>query len=179
VAEREPPLELFAARRAQPQLLVVGQNYRDFDQLEHILASRAERRVTTHLVGADAAVRERFAARSDVIWHARLSREAYERLLRESFALLLPLTFATANNALLEAYAGCLPVFATRIAGITDYVVDGDRSLFGSPEEFWRKYDALAQLEPLDLRQQGLRLRCDSAARFAWPSVRAQLATLY
>jgi len=47
-----------------------------------------------------------------------------------------------------------LPGFAGRIDGITDYAVDGDLSLFSSPEEFWSKYHAPAALEPPTLRDR-------------------------
>ena len=174
-----PWLEVFATRCSERRLLVVGQNYRDFDLLERILSQRGERAVTVHLVGTDSQVRERFADRPDVIWHGRLSRVEYERLLIRSFGMLLPLSFATANNALLEAYACCLPVFATRIPGITDYAVDAERTLFGSAEEFWQKFDALAELDPTSLREYCLTLRNDGEARFAWPQIRTQLAALY
>lgn len=134
-SDAEPPLERFEARtRGQRRLVLVGSNYRDFDMLEDILAQRGTRNVRIELIGMDDAARERFAQQPGVVCHPRLTAENYGRVLRESFALLLPLTFATANNALLEAYNAYLPAFLTRIDGVTDYVVDGDRSLFSSPE---------------------------------------------
>jgi len=157
----------------------VGSNYRDFDLLERIIAQRGPRDVEIHLVGVRDEVRRRFDEQARVVYHHRLDPASYDDLLRESFALLLPLTFATANNALLEAYRCYLPAFASRIDGITDYAVDGDRSLFSSPEEFWSKYDALAALPPTSLRNLCVALHDAACERFAWPKIRAQLAALY
>ncbi|ORB31932.1 group 1 glycosyl transferase [Calothrix sp. PCC 7507] [Mycolicibacterium parafortuitum] len=179
-SDAEPPLELFEARtRGQRRLVLVGSNYRDFDMLEAILAQRNNRDVRIELIGIDDAARERFAQHPGVVCHPRLTAESYDRVLRESFALLLPLTFATANNALLEAYNAYLPAFVTRIDGVTDYVVDGDRSLFSSPEEFWSKYDALAAASPSQLRDHCIELHAAARDRFSWPTVRDELAAVY
>ncbi|MDA2889665.1 glycosyltransferase family 4 protein [Mycolicibacterium sp. BiH015] len=176
----EPPVELFATRTESPRrLVVVGSNYRDFDMLEQILAQRGSRPVQIDLVGMDEAARSRFRGRDGVVCHPRLDADSYVRLLRESFALLLPLTFATANNALFEAYNCYLPAFVSRIDGVTDYVADGDRSLFSSPEEFWSKYDALAALDASELREHCIALNSAARGRFSWDKVRAELAEVY
>ena len=176
---REPSAELLARRTTARRLVVVGTNYRDFDLLERIIARRGPREVEIHLVGMDDAVQRRFERQTRVVCHPRLDPASYDELLRESFALLLPLSFATANNALLEAYKWHLPAFASRIGGTIDYAVDGDRSLFSSPEEFWSKYDALAALEPPALRDVCVALHEAARARFSWPTIRGQLAPLY
>ena len=176
----EPPLDLFEARiRGQRRLVLVGTNYRDFDTLENILAQRGSRDVQIELVGMDDAAKSRFAQQAGVVCHPRLDAQTYNSLLLESFALLLPLTFATANNALLEAYSSYLPVFMSRIDGVTDYAADGDRSLFSSAEEFWSKYDALAVLGPQELRDYCVALHTAARDRFSWPKVRTDVAQLY
>jgi glycosyltransferase involved in cell wall biosynthesis len=175
-----PPHALFETRTHPPRrLVVVGANYRDFDMLERIVAQRGSRDVQIDLVGMDDAARQRFTGRDAVVCHPRLDAGSYHTLLLESFALLLPLTFATANNALLEAYDCYLPAFLSRIDGVTDYATDGDRSLFSTPEEFWSKYDALAGLGPSELRDYCLELQAASQDRFSWPEIRAELAKLY
>ncbi|MFB1294606.1 glycosyltransferase [Mycobacterium sp. pW049] len=175
-----PPLELFEMRTRDPRRLVlVGSNYRDFDMLEGILAQRGSRPVQVDLVGMDEAARSRFTGRDGVVCHPRLDADSYDGLLRESFALLLPLTFATANNALFEAYNCYLPAFVSRIDGVTDYAADGDRSLFSSAEEFWSKYDALAALEPSELRGYCVTLNSAARDRFSWNEIRAELDRVY
>jgi len=175
----EPPLDTFVARRRERRLVVVGQNYRDLDLLERIIQTRGERAVRFELAGMDAPTRQRFAHDPSVRCHAWLDPAAYDALLRSAFAMVLPLTFATANNALLEAYEAYLPVLASRIPGITDYAVDGDRSLFESAEEFWSKYDALARLSAPEFRRECARLREAARAQFSWTNVREQLRRLY
>jgi glycosyltransferase involved in cell wall biosynthesis len=177
---RAPSVELFERRTCARRLVVVGRNYRDFDQLERIVALRGSRDVEIHLVGVGDEVPRRFEdEHARVVYHPRLDPDTYDNLLCESFALLLPLSYATANNSLLEAYKCYLPAFASRIDGITDYVVDGDRSLFSSPQEFWSKYDVLAELEPTALRDVSVAQHDAARERFTWPRIRAQLAALY
>ncbi|MBB2992027.1 glycosyltransferase involved in cell wall biosynthesis [Mycolicibacterium iranicum] len=179
-SEAVPPVELFESRtRGQRRLVLVGTNYRDFDMLESILAQRGSRDVHVDLVGMDDEARNRFANTAGVVCHPRLDAESYGDLLRTSFALVLPLTFATANNALFEAYSAYLPAFVSRIDGVTDYAADGDRSLFSSPEEFWSKYDALAALGPRELRDHCVALHEAARDRFSWSGVRAELAGVY
>ncbi len=177
---REPSLELFSNRATgQHRLVMIGANYRDFDMLEQIAAQRGSRNVRIDLVGMDDATRKRFADHEGVFCHPRLDADSYEDLLWGSFALLLPLTFATANNALLEAYNAYLPAFLSRIDGVTDYVADGDQSLFSSPEEFWSKYDAVAALSPSELRERCIALHTAAQDRLSWPKVRLELAKVY
>ncbi|MET0386196.1 MAG: glycosyltransferase family 4 protein [Polyangiales bacterium] len=171
--------ELFARRLQRPSLVVVGHNYRNFDLLERIIESRGHRMVTFHLIGMDTATRQRFAGKPGVICHPHLEQEAYEQLLRGALAMLLPLSFATANNAILEAYKACLPVLATRIPGVTDYAVDGDEGLFDSPNELWSKFDALLRLDSTRLRERSLGLRRRARERFSWNTVRGLLTQLY
>ncbi|OAN42376.1 glycosyltransferase family 4 protein [Mycolicibacterium iranicum] len=176
----EPSLDLFERRTRDPRRLVlVGSNYRDFDMLEQILAQRGSRSVHVDLVGMDEAARRRFTGRDGVVCHPRLDADGYVGLLRGSFALLLPLTFATANNALFEAYNCYLPAFVSRVDGVTDYAADGDRSLFSSPEEFWSKYDALAALNATRLREYCLELNSAARERFSWDRIRAELTGVY
>ncbi|MBO0681411.1 glycosyltransferase family 4 protein [Mycolicibacterium sp. S2-37] len=177
---RAPSMELFELRtRGQRRLVMVGANYRDIDMLEHIVTQRGSRDVRIDLVGMDEAARRRLEHHPGVVCHPRLDADTYDRLLSESFALLLPLTFATANNALLEAYTRYLPAFLSRIDGVTDYAADGDRSLFSSADEFWSKYDALAALDPRQLREYCIGLHDAARDRFSWPRIRSELSGLY
>jgi glycosyltransferase involved in cell wall biosynthesis len=176
----QPPVEVFERRTCEPRRLVmVGANYRDMDMLEQVVAERGSREVQIELVGMDEATKLRFAQQDGVVCHPRLDAASYHKLLWESFALLLPLTFATANNALLEAYNCYLPALLSRIDGVTDYVADGDRSLFSSAQEFWSKYDALTTLTPQELRDYCTTLHTVASDRYSWPKVRLELAKLY
>jgi glycosyltransferase involved in cell wall biosynthesis len=165
--------------RRRGRLLVVGQNYRNFELLERIVSQRGERNVVFELVGMDERIRARFARYPEVSVHPRLDRTAYETLLQQALALVLPLSFSTANNALLEAYKFGLPVLASRIPGITDYALSVERDLFGTASEFWNAYDALAALDDRTLQRLGARARRVARQRFGWPNIRAQLEELY
>jgi glycosyltransferase involved in cell wall biosynthesis len=112
-------------KRASKICLFVGQWLRDFDMLQAVVqevgATHPEItfKIITKRDYADA-----FAGRSNVTALSEVSdadlREAYQT----ADLLLLPLTDCTANCALLEGLACGLPVVATDVGGIRDYVDD-------------------------------------------------------
>lgn len=165
-------------RHAGLELLVVGENYRDFDQLAGIIALRGQRPVRIHLVGVGAAARQRFGAIEGVVVHPRLSDQAYAERLDRSFALLLPLSFATANNALLEAHKWALPSFCSDVEGARDYATPQTR-LYADAADFWRGFDALAQGGEAAYARLCQAIADDAGARFRWPAVRRVLEPVY
>ena len=168
----------FMRRHAGRQLLVVGENYRDFDQLARIVAGRGERDVTFHLVGVGAAARRRFESSPGVVVHDRLSDAAYALRMDSSFALLLPLSFATANNALLEAHKWALPVFCSDVEGARDYAT-AQTQCFADDADFWRRHDQLAALSATDYIAHSRASAADAQARFRWDAVRLALRAVY
>ncbi|HEY6873543.1 MAG TPA: glycosyltransferase, partial [Geobacteraceae bacterium] len=170
--------EMFGKRREQLKIVVVGSNYRNFDMLERIVDTRASRRATFHLVGLDDKNRKRFQGVTGVVCHDRLNSEQYEDLLRSSFVMALPLTFATANNALLEAHKFCLPSLCSDIPGVTDYAT-GSTLFFDQPAAFWRVFDQLAQLNSSAYREMCVRIHREACARFSWEKVRQQIEDYY
>jgi hypothetical protein len=170
-----PAPEELRQRWGELRVAVVGSNYRDFDLLGEIIGKRSSRRVTFHLVGLDRDSRERFSRLPGVVCHGRLESSEYEALLRSCLALALPLTFATANNALLEAHRNYLPAVCSDLPGISDYAT-ADTLLFSTPEGFWEAFDRLAGLDPLAYRELCLRSHDEGRDRFCWQAIRRQLA---
>ncbi|HBG05171.1 MAG: hypothetical protein A2075_02715 [Geobacteraceae bacterium GWC2_58_44] len=168
---------VLARRRAELKIAVVGSNYRDFEMLERIVALRSSRPVTFHLVGLNQHDRRRFAGMAGVLCHNRLDSAQYEALLQSSFLMALPLSYATANNALLEAHKYHLPSVCSDIPGISDYAL-GDTMLFRSAGDFWHAFDRLARLTPEGYRDLCLRTNREAQARFTWEEIRREIAAL-
>jgi glycosyltransferase involved in cell wall biosynthesis len=173
-----PDDEVLKNRFARLQVVVVGNNYRDFDLLDSILRTRSSRLATFQLVGLDVENRARFHGVPGVVCHNRLDHAGYDSLLASSFMMLLPLTFATANNALLEAHKQYLPSACSDIPGIRDYATSVT-SLFSAPEQFWCAFDRLAALDLQGYRDFCIRSRTEGRERFSWEHIRRQILNAY
>jgi glycosyltransferase involved in cell wall biosynthesis len=173
-----PSEQEFATRLLAKRVVVAGRNYRDFALLERIIQERTDPTVGFDLLGFAKAERDRFRIYENVITHDFLSDDVYRGMLRASSAVLVPLTFATANNALLEGYNAYLPVLANRVPGVTDYIVDTDK-LFDSPAGFWISLNELLSAEPSEYMALCLRCGADARSRFSWSHVRDELEVVY
>ena len=171
-----PGDEQLIKRFDQLRVVMVGSNYRDFDMLEKIIRSRSIRPATFHLIGLDKANRKRFANVPGVTCYDRLEAEEYAELLQSSFIMALPLTFATANCALLEAHKFYLPAVCSDIPGVRDYATE-DTVLFSRYEDFWNAFDRLVSLGFPAYRDVCVRTHKEAQARFSWSKIRRELIT--
>jgi glycosyltransferase involved in cell wall biosynthesis len=178
LAMEAPVPEPLEERFRDPKVVVVGSNYRDFDLLQRIVAGRGARPVTFHLVGLDQDSRRRFLGVPGVVVHGRLGCAEYRELLQSCLVMALPLVFATANNALLEAHKFHLPALCSDIPGARDYATCGT-GFFPDADAFWQGYDRIAALERSGYRDLCLRSHREAVGRFSWDAVRLQLDRLY
>ncbi|AJC55012.1 glycosyltransferase [Streptomyces sp. 769] len=111
-----------------------------------------------------------------------ISELTLTQLYRQAAAVLLPLTDATANNALLEALACGTPVVATDTGGISYYAGDGPAALLTPP------CDACAAAEAVETLLGELGTAAHAARRaaareradlFAWPRIAEQVRSVY
>ena len=161
------------------RIAVVGANYRNWDELDAILRiiARSRPRWTVHLVGVPRAQQTRFTAGETVVIEPRLDDPAYYGLIAHCDAMLLPLTFATANNALLEAHALGTPSVCSDLAGIRDYGLSTTR-LFTGPSEAIDHLDQLSNTCESDRRALRMTTRTESA-RFGWPAIAERTRAFY
>lgn len=159
-----------------PVITVVGENYRDFDLLERIVRLFGERaqEFQFQLIGMGRTGRERFAGFENVTVCPRLETEAYREAIARSLCVVLPLTFATANNALLESLCSGVPVFCNETEGVLDYL-PGRKYAFSSPEGFLEDARKLACLGEDDWASLRAELRRFAEACYAWPAIRRQV----
>jgi glycosyltransferase involved in cell wall biosynthesis len=110
---------------------------------------------------------------------SRVSDEELRDLYRRADVLLLPLTHATANNALLEGIACGLPVISTALESVRTYV-PGEEAILVERNDPDQLAEAVLRL----YRDPALRLRMGHAARrraleLSWPRVAGQYGALY
>jgi glycosyltransferase involved in cell wall biosynthesis len=132
--------------------ITVGHWLRDWEALGAVASRLASFRdielnvVTDRETGLD--------GRANVRIHRRVDDDGLLRLYQESDVLLLPLTGATANNALLEGIACGLAVVSTDLPSIRAYL-PGDEGLLAKPGD------------PDGLVDRVLQLRADAGRRAA------------
>ena len=161
------------------KILVIGDSYRDYDLLASAAAAFLERHpeATFHLVGVD---RERVAANgklANMTVHPRLANSDYYQLIADCEFIYLPLTYAAANNALLEGMSLGVPVVCNDLEGVLDYLPGTDYvvSSVTELEAFYVRHVAMTKAERL-AEQARLREYCRD--NFDWSVVQNKVIAL-
>jgi glycosyltransferase involved in cell wall biosynthesis len=165
-------------RKMLRKIIVVGSNFRDIGMLYKIIKLNPVENVHFHLVGLFRHVDDSIKRLENVTVHGRLTYSEYNALLNESSVLLLPLIFATANNALLEAYSFGLPVICSNIDGVKDYAVPG-AFFFDDETGFWNEYSRVVSMSDEDYIQLSRQIYLNAQARFDWHHIRQVVGSLY
>jgi glycosyltransferase involved in cell wall biosynthesis len=162
------------------KLLFVGFHLRDFE-VAHRVADRCahERLNVTFDVVLPSYYFGYFTGCGNVALHSDIAEETLLALYQGADALFLPITNATANNAILEALACGTPVISTDVGGIPDYVNEDCGWLLpvGDAEA---AYQCIRQIaENRELARAKRRAARAQAERFSWEQVAAQITAGY
>ncbi|WP_328731897.1 glycosyltransferase [Streptomyces caniferus] len=167
---------------ARPLILTVGWWLRDWDVLDAV-HDRLHRR---HGNDIDLVVVTRQADRRT--WHPAtrvlegITELTLTMLYRQAAVVLLPLTGATANNALLETLACGTPVVTTDTGGIPYYAGNGPAAILTPPGDAPAATEAvdklLAELGTADHARRRSAAR-ERAELFAWPRIAEQIRSVY
>jgi glycosyltransferase involved in cell wall biosynthesis len=162
------------------RLLTVGFHMRDLELVHRVAdkSAHAGLPVRFQFVGPSH-IAPAFIGCDNVEVFSDIDESTLIRMYQDADAALLPVTAATANNALLEAIACGTPVISTDVGGIRDYL--DDRAGWLLP-----KGDCAALMELVDrlnaspdlcsLKKSSAR---ELAETFAWPRVAAQCERVY
>jgi glycosyltransferase involved in cell wall biosynthesis len=123
-------------------IAVVGDTYRDYGLLGRIISFFRDKypAVVFDLVGMNCERLGDLQNAGNVICHGRLDKDAYREVIRGSLFVMLPLEFATANNALLEGLTAGVPVICSNVYGVREYLPEGDY-VFESIEDLAMKFE--------------------------------------
>ena len=162
------------------KLVFVGEHMRDFDIVHRVADRCAHERLGATI---DAVVPRQysglFCGCDNVRLHSNISGEALIALYQGADAMFLPVTSATANNAILEALSCGTPVISTNVGGIPDYINEdcgwllplGDREAAFQCVKRVAENRTLARAKRSAARAQ--------AERFSWQQVAAQITAGY
>jgi glycosyltransferase involved in cell wall biosynthesis len=158
------------------EIVVVGSNYRDFDQLKSIveLFHNEMPNVLFSIIGATSDQAKGFISMQNVVLHPYLDSSTYFERLRHADAMVLPLTFATANNALLEGLSIGLPVFCSNVAGVREYLPD-DQLVFDDEHDLLSQVRSFLEKSELERIKYSMFLKKNVERRFHWLQIQNQI----
>lgn len=152
-----------------------GSNYRDIDTFIKVVSYCFHNRkdIIFHALGQSDLVKSKLSTFSNVKCYPRVSDDEYFSIISKCDYNFLPLTFATANNALLEAEFLGISSILPRIAGVFDYAAPEPLNLFYSDYEELVKIFTNISKKEIDDRI------IEYSRRFLWSNVYSQLKAFY
>ncbi len=151
-------------------VICIGKQYRDNDLLVRVVTKYANEKICFHIVG-NKSVHEKLENLDYVYLYNFLDDDEYYSLLKRMDYSFMPLTFATANNTLLESQALGVTSILPKITGIEDYA---------SSENMY--YEKVADLDFIFTQLTKKSKNEDLIAyskKFEWSNIYLQLEELY
>lgn len=160
--------------KSKLNIFYAGMNYRDFETFYKIAIYFYDKRPDIHFyaVGQSKERKEMIGKLKNITVCPRLNDDEYYSLLCECDYNFLPLTFATANNALLEAQNLGIISILPKIDGIEDYA-DSENNLY------YREFDDI-KIIFYRLKKSGKNTTLiDFSKKFMWENIYEQLDEIY
>ncbi|WP_171910270.1 glycosyltransferase [Paraburkholderia fungorum] len=158
-------------------IIVVGDTYRDYALLTRIVQFFAQHFPFAHfdLVGMKSEKLGEIQDYPNVTCFGWLDNVQYERTIRNALFMLLPLEFATANNALLEGLKSGVPVICSAVSGVREYLPQGDY-VFSSVGELASKFEQRRRLTQSERDCEAEMLVAYAAEHYSWEVIRDRVA---
>lgn len=155
---------------------VIGDSYRDYDQLAKIIVAFQDRHpeVKFQLIGMKYKKLNGAENMGNVVCHPRLDRHDYWSILRQSTMIMLPLLFATANNALLEGLSAGVPVYCSNVHGVTEYLPSREY-VFNDAEDATIKYEQAVSISPDELKENASKFHRYVREHYSWDIIQKRV----
>jgi glycosyltransferase involved in cell wall biosynthesis len=160
--------------------LFVGENYRDFPALRGVIELVAYCRPQTQFVVIIRPQSSRLIGQHpNLTVRSGVPEPELRELYRRAALMVMPLTDATANNAILESMACGLPLVVTDVGATRDYVSPDSAYLLAPYDSRGMAESVLGLLEDERVRQEMSARARTQALKFSWPAVVKQLGAVY
>ena len=151
-----------------------GMNYRDFDTFLKIVdfSKQEGLDICFYVVGQSKENKERLFNKENVVICPRLSDDEYYSLLSLCDYNFLPMTFSTANNALLEAQSLGITSILPKIPGVLDYANENENVFYSSLSDLYKSFSIL-------VKKNVNRALMQHSEKFLWKEIYKKFENIY
>ena len=165
---------VFSFDETKLNIFFSGTMYRNINELEDTVNYCAKNNdIVFHVLSQKGYSRERFKKYENVVLYDRLDDDVFFTLMEKCDYVFLPLTFATANNSVLESHCLGKICILPKEGGIVDYSSPRDL-LYSSKSELFTIFDNLKKRES-NIYEDVI----EFSNKFSWNSVYKQLEKAY
>lgn len=152
----------------------LGSNYRDYDTFIKIAEIMQEKRfdIVFHALGQSRNLKDKICNKKNIKVYPHLNDDLYYSLIQNCDYVFIPLLFATANNALLEAQSLGIVSILPKIPGILDYACEKENIYY---QDFENLETIFLNLKK---RQKSTEL-IEFSKKYEWSNIYKKLEALY
>jgi len=162
----DPALSVLPADAERNDVLCVGSHGLDRELMKKIILANPSARFV--MVG----LKQKFEDCPNVLYLRGISDEELRSRYFGADLMIRPLTFATANNSVLEAMAMGKTILASRIPGITDYLDDSNCIFIDTMKDLLLEHVKPRKIDPVLIRDFAIR-------EYSWEKVLSDYINLY